>query len=219
MTDIAPIFPSATQPTAQSTTARSTISSDFETFLKMLTVQMENQDPLNPIESSEYAVQLATFSSVEQQVQTNDLLTAMLNQTGAGGIAEYAGWVGMAARSTAPAQFNGAPMSLSLAQNGQADKATLVVTNEQGVVVQRVDVTSSGSTHEWTGLDNGGVPFPNGTYGFEMEFEAEGSLIGTGAVQSYSEVVEVRIDPAGTALVLDGGGTIPPGAVTALRGL
>jgi flagellar basal-body rod modification protein FlgD len=50
------------------------ISSDFETFLKMLTVQMQNQDPLNPVDSSDYATQLATFSGVEQQVQTNDLL-------------------------------------------------------------------------------------------------------------------------------------------------
>ena len=41
-------------------------SSDFETFLKMLTVQMQNQDPLNPVESTDYAVQLATFSGVEQ---------------------------------------------------------------------------------------------------------------------------------------------------------
>ena len=39
-------------------------SSDYETFLKMLTVQMQNQDPLNPVESSDFAAQLATFSSV-----------------------------------------------------------------------------------------------------------------------------------------------------------
>ena len=40
-------------------------TSDFETFLKMLTVQLENQDPLNPMESTEFAVQLATFSGAE----------------------------------------------------------------------------------------------------------------------------------------------------------
>ena len=44
------------------------LSSDFETFLKMLTTQMQNQDPLNPVDSTDYATQLATFSSVEQQV-------------------------------------------------------------------------------------------------------------------------------------------------------
>lgn len=56
---------------------------DFETFLKMLTTQIRNQDPLNPMEGSDFAVQLATFSGVEQQVQTNDLLQKMTDQLGA----------------------------------------------------------------------------------------------------------------------------------------
>jgi len=68
--DVNPIQSGAAQ-TAAPTTTRTEISSDFETFLRMLTVQMQNQDPLNPVDSSDYAVQLATFSSVEQQVQTN----------------------------------------------------------------------------------------------------------------------------------------------------
>ena len=47
---------------------------DFETFLKILTAQIQNQDPINPIDSSDYATQLATFSSVEQQVLANSHL-------------------------------------------------------------------------------------------------------------------------------------------------
>ena len=62
---------------ADSTTPSGQISSDFETFLKMLTVQMKNQDPLNPVESTDYATQLATFSGVEQAVLTNDLLKSV----------------------------------------------------------------------------------------------------------------------------------------------
>ena len=82
----------ATQPlqgnAAASTNSASNavISSDFETFLKMLTTQMQNQDPLNPIESSDYAVQLATFSGVEQQVRTNQLLADLANQMGSSGL-------------------------------------------------------------------------------------------------------------------------------------
>ena len=44
----------------------------------MLTTQIKNQDPLNPMEGTEFAVQLATFSGVEQQVQTNQLLARLL---------------------------------------------------------------------------------------------------------------------------------------------
>ena len=53
-------------------------------FLKLLTTQMQNQDPLNPIDSTDYAAQLATFSGVEQQVRTNSLL-ADLGTHGASG--------------------------------------------------------------------------------------------------------------------------------------
>jgi len=53
---------SAANATANSSAAR--ITSDFDTFLRMLTVQMQNQDPLNPIDSADYAVQLATFSGI-----------------------------------------------------------------------------------------------------------------------------------------------------------
>ena len=66
------------------------ITSDFTTFLKMLTTQMQNQDPLNPIDSTDYAAQLATFSGVEQQVRTNSLLADLGTQFGLMGMAQLA---------------------------------------------------------------------------------------------------------------------------------
>lgn len=59
------------------TSSSGALTSDFDTFLRMLTVQMQNQDPLDPVDSADYAVQLATFSGVEQQVRTNELLTEL----------------------------------------------------------------------------------------------------------------------------------------------
>jgi len=101
------------------------ISSDFETFLRMLTVQMQNQDPLNPVDSSDYAVQLATFSSVEQQVHTNDLLRALQGQMGTGGIAQMADWIGKEARTAAAVAVNGAPVTLYPAVTTGADSAQI----------------------------------------------------------------------------------------------
>ena len=73
--EIATTTLSQAQGAASAATAEtSLIGNDFNTFLVMLTTQLQNQDPLNPIESSDYAVQLATFSGVEQQVRTNQLL-------------------------------------------------------------------------------------------------------------------------------------------------
>ena len=66
MTTITPTQTQTSPVTAANATAmtggNSNISADFETFLKMLTVQMQNQDPLNPVDSSDYATQLATFT-------------------------------------------------------------------------------------------------------------------------------------------------------------
>lgn len=66
------------------------IISDFDTFLRMLTVQMQNQDPLNPVDSTDYATQLATFSQVEQAVLTNDLLKSLTTQLTSSGLADMA---------------------------------------------------------------------------------------------------------------------------------
>src|SRR6056297_2228087 len=98
----------------------SALSSDFETFLKMLTTQMRNQDPLNPVESSDFAVQLATFSTVEQQVLTNDLLTDLGARVGALGLGQVSGWIGMQAVTEGPVIFEGQPVSVTATVSAQA---------------------------------------------------------------------------------------------------
>ncbi|MBU2583322.1 MAG: flagellar hook assembly protein FlgD [Alphaproteobacteria bacterium] len=61
---------------SQSTSSLASV--DYEMFLKLLMAQMENQDPLNPTDSTEYVAQLATFSQVEQSIQANAKLERML---------------------------------------------------------------------------------------------------------------------------------------------
>lgn len=202
---------------AAETGTKATLSSDFTTFLQMLTVQMENQDPLNPIDSSDYAVQLATFSSVEQQVVTNDLLEGLAAQMGAMGMAQLAGWVGMDARSSAAGYFDGTPVSLSPSPERLADAATLVVRDASNTIVQRVDVPVSSDTIEWAGVGEDGAPFAAGAYSFELESYANGDLLGTSAVETYTRITEARNDNGTTVLLLEGGAQIAASGITALR--
>src|SRR5690606_19156239 len=74
--------------------ASSVANGDFDTFLKMLTTQIANQDPLNPMEGSDFAVQLATFSGVEQQARTNQLIEALASRMGVSGLSQLSGWIG-----------------------------------------------------------------------------------------------------------------------------
>jgi flagellar basal-body rod modification protein FlgD len=193
------------------------ITSDFDTFLRMLTVQMQNQDPLNPIDSADYAVQLATFSGVEQQVRTNQLLLDMQTRFQQMGMAEMAGWIGQEARSAAPVRYQGSPVAISPSPASGADRAVLVVRDARGTLVAREEIPARAGSYQWLGADAGGNPLPNGDYTLSVESLQGDKVIDTRPVEHYARVVEVRSGPDGARLVLAGGVEVSSSAVTALR--
>lgn len=209
--------------TAASTTAPpvagqpSKISSDFNTFLKMLTVQMQNQDPLNPIESSDYAVQLATFSGVEQQVQTNQLLAEMTARFAQMGMSEMAGWIGQEARTNAPVWYGGGSVTLSPNPAVAATRAVVVVKDAQGTLVSREEIPASVVPYEWLGADATGNPLPEGRYDITLESWQGETMLDTRPVEHYARVIEARGGTGGTRLVLEGGVEVAATAVTGLR--
>ena len=73
--EVAPLSSFAPTLPAEPTSAASL---DYNAFLRLLIAQMQNQDPLNPMEGTEYTAQLAQFSSVEQSIQTNQKLDSLM---------------------------------------------------------------------------------------------------------------------------------------------
>ncbi|MDC0012691.1 flagellar hook assembly protein FlgD [Octadecabacter sp.] len=193
------------------------ISSDFDTFLKMLTVQMENQDPLNPTDSSEYAQQLATFSGVEQAVLTNDLLTALMVQMNTTGMAQLADWAEKEARAAAPAYFDGSPITLAPNPAVIADKVELVVYDEDGNEVQRMEIPKSAGLVEWAGTSADGAPFPTVIYEFHIESSSNGEVVLTEMFDVYAKVQEIRSQNCESIFMLEGGIAILATAVSALK--
>ena len=171
---------------------KAVLSSDFETFLKMLTVQVQNQDPLNPVDSTEYATQLATFSSVEQQVQTNDLLRNISSVLGGNALSEMSRWIGMEGLVRAPVAFSGDPITVRPDYANGADKAVMVVRNSSGMEVQRFDIEVGEDTVLWGGHDSSGNMLPAGNYSFYIESYDAGALTNTTLAQVYSTIDEVR---------------------------
>ena len=169
------------------------------------------------VHSTDFAVQLATFSGVEQQVQTNDLLEAMMAQLGTGGMSEYASWVGMEARVNAPAWFDGAPITLMPEPAPAADRAELVVYDEANTEVGRYPVTPSSDPIAWFGMQQTGEPYPQGLYSFKMESYIGSELLSSKEVDVYTEIVEARNEDGGTMLVLEGGTSIAADEIMALR--
>lgn len=208
-----------TTPTVKAATEDSgaAIASDFETFLTMLTAQAEYQDPLDPIDSAEYAAQLAQFSMVEQQVQTNELMQELISSLGQNGFAGLSSWIGKDALSTAPARFDGSPVTLSADPPATADEMILVVRDESGAEVQREVLAPTTDQITWAGVDAAGNPLPTGTYAFEFDFRAAGEELATQTARAYSTVTEARVEGDETFVILDSGHRIPASNVVGLR--
>ena len=207
----------ATAPRPAPGTSTRQTGTDYQMFLKMLTAQATNQDPLNPIDSSDYATQLATFSGVEQQVKTNDLLTALAAQLGTSGMAQMAAWVGKEARAPVAAHFTGAPITIAPNPASSADKVELIVKDSAGVEVQRLPIAVSANTMEWAGVGANGTPLPNGNYSFTVESSVGGEVILSEPADIYSTIQEVRSEGGQTILILSGGVAVSSSQISALR--
>lgn len=137
------------------------LSQNFETFLALLTAQLKNQDPLSPVDSNEFTGQLTQMAGVEQQLLTNDLLTAILQgQGGAGltGATTYIGRDATAVWSAVKATDGKATWSYELA--GDAKTAKVQVLDASGKVVHEADAPERGEgVHDftWTGGQDGQV--------------------------------------------------------------
>ena len=138
------------------------VTGDFQTFLTLLTTQMRNQDPLKPMDSTEFVAQLASFSAVEQQIRSNDRLQGILDVLSGGSTAGLAEWIGREVRVAAKASFAGAPVDVGVTSVEGADRAVLVVKNDFDSVVARVPVQPGASDVSWDGKDEMGNSVAHG---------------------------------------------------------
>jgi len=190
------------------------ISSDFQTFLRMLTAQIQNQNPLEPIEASDFAVQLATFSGVEQQVRTNDLLTRLSDRLG---LTELANWVGRDALTSAPQFLDGSRLRLVAPEMEGADRAELVLRDGYGHEVARYPVAAAAReiVFDAPHQANGGPQ--TGFYTIEFEGFRDNEVVGGGAALGYSRILEARREGGRVMLVLESGHKVDSEEVSGLR--
>jgi len=193
-------------------------TTDFETFLTLLTAQMQNQDPLKPVESTEFVAQLASFSAVEQQIGTNDRLDALLEAMTGGAGAGLSEWIGRDVRAAAPVRFDGGQVDVFTSPPSGATAAALVVRDASGTPVARMAVDPTAERLSWSGqLPNGGTA-TDGVFSFEVEYASENGPISATSGEVFDRVVEVRLGAgADPVLGLAGGGEVSADAVSVLR--
>ena len=196
----------------------SIISSDFETFIRMLTVQAENQDPLNPMDSSEYAMQLATFSSVEQQVLSNSLLNNLLAATGQSNLAQLAQWVGMEGQTYHPVPYDGAAIEVVGTALPTADFGDLVVYDETETEVARIRMTPDAEQTTWDGTFADGSEAPNASYRFEIESTISDTVVQVAPGAVWMGITEAHRDPlGGVILTFENGGALASDSIAGVR--
>lgn len=210
----------ATTGTTSASTGTSTaaLTSDFQTFLKLMTTQLQEQDPLSPMDSTEYLSQLASFSTVEQQTLTNKYLESLNLSMGALGMVQVASWVGNEARAAMPALVEGgADITLSPQVAEGADRAVLVVKDAEGTVVSRVDLPVAGGDFTWSPQDMTGTDLPDGLYTLTVENYTDGEQGEDTAVELYGRITEVQGISGDMELLFEGGRKVSVSNVTAIR--
>lgn len=156
--------------TTAQTNAQSRISlaENFDTFLTLLTAQLQNQDPLAPMDSNQFTQQLVQFSQVEQQIKTNEQLETMMEQSraaSAGTALSYLGRTAILDSKVTALREGSAVWSYGLPDG--AASLTIEVRNAQGVTVYsttNADRSQGSHLFEWDGKNNQGVAQPDGAY-------------------------------------------------------
>ncbi len=100
--------------TFNNSSAANKASVDYNSFLKLLVTQMQNQDPTQPMDATQYVSQLATFSNVEQAVQMNSKLEMLIANTS---LTQAEGWIGRTLTS-ADGSVSGVVKSVTIQSNG-----------------------------------------------------------------------------------------------------
>lgn len=215
---LAPILPErAAAPGAAPVGAPLRTGADFQSFLSLITAQLRNQDPLQPIESTQFVAQLASFSTVEQLIGVNDRLDAMAERAG-GDQASLATWIGRAAGAVdGRFRATGAPVPFDVPAVAGALGIQARVLAPDGTPVDSFDLPSaSPASAIWDG--EAAAPVPPGTeLRIELAYIGPDGVIEGRAATVLREIVGLRGTGEGPVFDLADGGSLRPAEIGSLR--
>ena len=116
--------------------ARTTLGGDFETFLTLLTTQLKNQDPIEPMDTNEFTSQLVQFATVEQAIQQNENLETLIDMQKGTGVNTAAQYMGRFVQAEGNSGYlSGGVAAFSYSLPSKATTAQVTITDEGGQVV------------------------------------------------------------------------------------
>ncbi len=177
------------------TSSQSTIATSFDTFLTLLTTQLQNQNPLEPLDANEFTQQLVQFSEVEQTIKSNENLENLLKLQAATAVTNSVSYIGKTVELSEVTQEltnNSATWPIEAANS--ADKATFTVSDADGNIVfsEQKAITSGSSNYVWDGRTNTGSIAPKGNYSLSISAKnSEGVTIDTNVASREGTVTGI----------------------------
>jgi flagellar basal-body rod modification protein FlgD len=208
----------ATLPTPTAS-AESRLIGDYNSFLLLLTTQLKNQDPLSPLDTTEFVSQLSQFAQVEQMIASNKRLEKIISALGASAALADIGLIGRTVEAASnAAELKDGAASLAYRLDKDAAQAAVAIRDAEGNLVRTlaVDPRAGGHTLTWDGTDDDGDQLDDGLYTFEFgAADGEGNPVAT---QAYVTATVQRVETAatGSTLVLSNGLRIPASAIRAV---
>ena len=200
-------------------TAASQLASNFDNFLKLLTTQLSNQDPLSPLDATQFTTQLAQFSMVEQQINTNNKLGQLLGAQGINQGSTSVSFLGkmVEAQGSVSELKNGSTEWNYILQSESAG-TQLQIVNSDGQIVRTIPGAQAAGLHNltWNGTDNDGEAVPDGAYKLQVTaLNAEGNPVGV-TTSAISQVTGVSFEN-GEVLLHTLVGAVSLGNIIAVR--
>lgn len=179
--------------------SKAKLDEDLNKFLNLLVTQLKNQDPLDPMDATEFTGQLVQFASVEQQIYQNSNLEKLLEAAHVSQVSNLANYLGTqveAQADTLNLDASSATISYTLLDQAASNTITINDTTGKTVFTTAGERTAGRFEFTWDGLDNNGNQMPDGSYDFTIN-----ALDADGAPIEYNRSVFGRVTAAGA----DGG--------------
>ncbi|MEE4211077.1 MAG: flagellar hook assembly protein FlgD [Parvularcula sp.] len=220
MTDIAPISTersAAPETAARASIARKALTDDMDTFLKLLTQQLQYQDPLEPMDTNQFVDQLTQFSELEQGVEQNATLNKIAAAVGGGDRQADLSYLGRVVEAqTENVSLSPAGARFAYDITSPSEKAELRIFDGSDRLVAQQEVSGSVGRRDfvWDGTMETGGRAPDGVYRVQIVAVGKGEEARlAGSILSGGRVSELRYNGNKTELLLDGGLVIDPADV------
>ena len=187
------------------------LADNFEMFLTLLTEQMKNQDPLNPLDSTQFVNQLVDFSSVEQQIAQNQNLESLLLLQSAAAQSSSVSYISRVATAETPqATLQNGSANWEYTLPSDATSSSIIIRDDNDRIVARRDGETSTGSHDfaWDGLGDGGAALDEGVYSLEViAQDSDGENL---AVNIQAAARVTGVDLSGSEVIVEMGGIRVP---------